>query len=137
MWALVRNLRLRSAISSGNDVAVSRLLQAGANPECRSTQGFTALMLAASQGSETIIRALVGAGASVNRTVELGHPPVSGCTALMAACSDSSGTARPVEVLLELGADPGLRDSLGNTALDWAKESEYDEIVQTLGSSSG
>ncbi|MCP4546669.1 MAG: ankyrin repeat domain-containing protein, partial [bacterium] len=106
--------------------------RAGADPECRNPQGLTALMLAASQGSEAVIRALVGAGADVNRAVRVSHPTTLGVTALMAACWDSSGSVGVVETLLELGAHADARDSMGRTASDYARIAEYSEIVRFL-----
>jgi ankyrin repeat protein len=129
MWGLIRNLRLRGAIYRGDINAVERLLQAGADPECKNPQGLTALMLAAGQGTEPVIRALVKAGADVNRAETVSNPVTSGVTSLMAACSDSSGSVVAVQTLLELGADPDARDSIGRTAYDYAAISGYSDIV--------
>ena len=129
MWRLIRNVRLRGAIYRGDAVAVERLLRAGANPECKNPQGLTALMLAAAEGTESVIRTLVIAGADVNRVVTVSYPATSGATTLMAACNESSGSVAAVQTLLELGADPNATDSLGRTAHDYAEISGYSDIV--------
>ena len=129
---MLRNFRLRSAINRGDLEALESALRAGADPESRNPQGLSALMMAASRGHVELVHALVTAGADPNRAVRVSHPLTSGVTALMAACTDSSGAVEPVLALLELGADPALADSEGRTALDYASISGYSEIVSCL-----
>ena len=90
-------------------------------------------MLAAEEGTESVIRTLVQAGADVNRAVTVSNPVISGVTPLMAACCDSSGSVVPVRTLLELGADSNASDSLGRTACDYAAISGHSEIVTFFG----
>ncbi len=129
MWRPIRNLRLRGAINRRDVDAVERLLRAGANPECRYPDGPTALIHAAAIGTEPVIRALVEAGADVNRAVTVSNPVYSGMTPLMAACGDSSGSVAAVQALLEIGADLNARDSLGRTAHDCAAICGHTDIV--------
>ena len=58
---------LMDAARSGNLGAVTRLLAAGANVDAVSSEGYTALMLAARRWPETVI-ALINGGADVNIT---------------------------------------------------------------------
>jgi ankyrin repeat protein len=59
-------LLLFSAAEHGYTHSVSALLAAGANPNTRNQQGYTALMLAARYGHTPIVDALISAGADVN-----------------------------------------------------------------------
>ena len=56
--------------------------------------------------------------------------PGMGWSALIWASKE--GRVENVKILLEAGADPGLKDKMGKTALDWAKEKENQELVVLL-----
>lgn len=129
---MLYRVSLWRAIARGDAEAVRRAVAEGASPESRNPQGLTPLMMAANLGFPEVIRALADAGADLDRSVTVSHPVTSGVTALMAACTDSRGAPEPVAVLLELGADPSLRDSAGRTALDYARLSGYDDIWPLL-----
>lgn len=61
----------------------------------------------------------------------LDAPGSGGRTALMLAAS--SGNEEMVALLLELGADPALRDGAGKTAADLAFENGHADLGQRLG----
>jgi ankyrin repeat protein len=97
---------------------IGYLLQAGADPNQRDTKGMTALMVAADRVDAESVRLLLQYKADVN--VQAG-PYRS--TALHAACRRSVADRQPstlaiLKDLLRAGADPNLRDALGQTALD-------------------
>lgn len=81
------------------------LLQAGANPNARSSSGDTALIDVRDSGYLDI---LIAAGADPNLADDLGYTPL-----IMHATDPKA-----VKVLLAAGADPRTRDKDGKTALD-------------------
>lgn len=110
--------------------------------------GDTALTVASTCGNFYTVHALLARGANIN------HQRPDGMTPLMIVIvtkpknasremvtridpktgekKQSSIAARYVEILLEKGADPSLRNREGKTALDLAQERNDDEIVALL-----
>ncbi|MEU0146768.1 ankyrin repeat domain-containing protein [Streptomyces sp. NPDC006288] len=109
-----------------NDDAVVRALRAGASAESSDEEGTTALYLAAVQDLPGTVRLLLAAGADPNRASgpEAGDLPLCG-----AVCG---GHAEVVTALLAAGADPGLREEFGFTALHWASDLGRAEIAEIL-----
>lgn len=90
----------------------------GADPRSVNRFGGTALIPAAEHGHVETVRALIRAGVPVN------HVNLPGWTALLEAIVYGDGSARYVDVvghLLDAGADPGIRDAQGRTALENAR----------------
>jgi ankyrin repeat protein len=79
------------------------------------------------------IRALVALGADVNRRGTFGGPDHGeGVTALHLAAQ--SGQDKAVRVLLELGADPSIRDALHDgTPAGWAEHGGHAALAEILG----
>jgi len=140
---------------------IGLLLAAGADPEVLSNAGLSALILAAQQGKAKSIRALVEGGAKVNAVddiadhnntplgwaVYLGQveatrelialggdinyipsgqgdtPVISGVRANRYEC---------VKLVIEAKADLTIRNRMGKTALDYAKELGYQDLVDLL-----
>ena len=100
---------LCEASLEGNVAVVHRALAEGADVDAAFAQGRTALILAALWGHEGVVRTLLEAGAAPNAT---SHN--SGCAALHLAFS-----APIARLLLEAGADAGLRSDAGETALEF------------------
>ncbi|GAA4955266.1 ankyrin repeat protein [Nonomuraea thailandensis] len=148
---------LRSAAMTGQAEEVGRLLAAGTPPDA---PDGTALYLAAVQGHAEVVRKLLAAGADPDRESEgdgeglplcaaacWGHldtvnalldagadpdrPEAPGAMPALhwAAANDRVAVAR---ALLGRGADPGLRDSAGNTPLSRAAERGSAALVQAL-----
>ena len=114
--------------------------------EVRSAKDESPLMLAALHGLTDVCRQLIARGADVNKpgwaplhyAATHGHLPVmnlllehhayidaaspNGTTPLMMAAR--YGTPDAVKLLLEAGADPKLRNGLGLSALDFAKQAD-------------
>jgi ankyrin repeat protein len=103
---------LAAAAASGNEADVRTLLAAGAPPD--DTDAFlTPLMSAARRGDLGIMRALIDAGADVNR-----HDARNHWTALLHALHKEQGGA--AALLLERGADPNQAGGSGETPLMFA-----------------
>lgn len=86
-------------------------------------QGKTALFYAAEQGDVDVIDVLLHAGAKVDLDAK-------GVTPLMAAAR--AGQDDAVERLLAGGADPSRTDYSGRDALDWARDSRNQHVMQIL-----
>jgi hypothetical protein len=112
------------AVEDGDTGAVDLFLAAGMSPEAQDATGRTALINAASRGSDNISRKLLSRRADVNAR------DGAGSTALMeAALNDHKDTVR---VLLEAGADVNLTDNNGQTALLRAAARGHSRIVRML-----
>jgi serine/threonine protein kinase len=112
------------AVEHGDTGTVDLFLAAGMSPEVKGADGRTALINAASRGSDNISRKLLSKGANVNGRDN------NGSTALMeAAGNDHKETAK---VLLENGADANLKDHKGQTPMIRAAAQGHSEIVRLL-----
>ncbi|HET7592724.1 MAG TPA: ankyrin repeat domain-containing protein [Rhodanobacteraceae bacterium] len=109
---------LLAAARAGDAGAASDWLARGAHPDAAPPAGArdqrSALVLAAELPDTRLLRALIGAGAQVNRAQ-------AGLTPLLAAtrCC-SAGRPETVTSLVANGADPALADADGNTPLHHA-----------------
>ncbi len=111
-------------VEKGDTGAVDLFLAAGMSADARDSRGKTALIAAASGGSDEISRKLLSKGADVNARDS------DGSTALMeAAQNDHKGTTR---VLLENNSDVNIGDNSGRTALIRAAARGHSEMVRIL-----
>ena len=86
--------------------------------------GDTMLHFAAEYGDADEIEVLVAAGVNVNAIGDIGNTPLHSA-ALM-------GKDACVKRLLELGADPTVRNEFGETAEDWARALKRHEVLKVL-----
>lgn len=93
------NKRLLAAVSANDRAAVERALADGADPDASDWTNATALYIAVCKADAAVVRALLAAGAGVDRLVD-GRAPLAG------ACAEAH--VENVRVLLEAGADPNL-----------------------------
>ena len=113
---------------SGTEEQVRQALRNGSDPDARryfDWGSLPALTLAAQAGNLGAVRALLEAGAQVD-----GADSDIGTTALMAAAD--AGHPGIVEALLAAGADPSLKDIDGNSALQYARQSEAKEKAAVI-----
>jgi ankyrin repeat protein len=134
---------LMIAARTGNSAAVKLLLDKGASVDARDEwHGETALMWAAGENHADVVRLLVAAGADVNAASttfdwkDIKHGgvqsqlPKGGLTALMHAVRQNAYDA--VVALLELGADPNLKEPQGISTLRIAAANGHLDIAQVL-----
>lgn len=114
----------RRVVEEGDTDAVELFLAAGMNPDARDSTGKTALISAASRGSNNISQKLLNKGANVNVTDS------TGSTALMESAQNDH--RETTEVLLEKGADVNLTDNDGRTALIRAAARGHTKIARML-----
>jgi ankyrin repeat protein len=105
------------------------LLEKGANPNTRDSEGRNALMvMSLEKRSEEVVgltaETLVNAGCDINAADNNGRTP------LMYAAIFERPTV--VNLLLKRGADFNAKDHDGLNALDWAKKSGNDDIVRLI-----
>jgi hypothetical protein len=87
------------------------------------------LTKAVTDGDIEAVRALLAAGSDVNRKTSGGQTPLILAIVFM--------RIQILSLLLEAGADPQLRDSLGMNAVDWAERRGFAEGVKLLTQSQG
>jgi quinoprotein dehydrogenase-associated probable ABC transporter substrate-binding protein len=107
-----------------NDAAVA-LVEAGADPQhAVGEAGYTPLMLAAGNGAQAVVRALLKKGVDVNARNS------GGVTALMIAVA--GGDAPMVELLMHAGANATARTERGDTALSIARARGDERVIKLL-----
>ena len=107
------NIKLIRSSMFGNREAVRKLLeQDGIDVNAKNSDGYTALILASSNGRTEIVAMLLDAGANVNARTNTNY---WGSTALIRA-SENKHT-EIVSMLLDNGADVNATDDDGDTAL--------------------
>jgi ankyrin repeat protein len=115
---------LADAAERGDERALRRLLDGGADVDLPQSDGMTALHWAVERGDVNAVRRLIDAGADAKRANEFGVTP------LATACI--GGDAKIVELLLDAGADPNTIQRGGETALMLAARTGQVEPVQAL-----
>lgn len=119
-------LAARRGDSAAIKLALARGADADATPPPEAADQRSALIAAATAADLAGLRALIAAGAGVNRVC-------CGLSALLAATRDSyAGRIDAVMTLLANGADPNLADDGGNTPLHLAALTRDAGVAQSL-----
>lgn len=152
---------LYTAASIGNVPLIMAGLESGVDPDATipGQSPWTPLMIAAADGHEAAVAALLTAGGDPNRKNDLGRTALmfassygfvavaktlldggadvnvvptdkTHWTALMAAAC--AGRTDVTRLLLERGADAALTDANGRTPLDCARSNRHAEVVKIL-----
>ena len=124
---------LVTAIEYNHLAKAQAMIDAGANMNTESDDGWPPLMLAVWRGESEMVRALLKAGAKVNDRLHLDY--AQGTTALMWAALH--GDAKMIQLLLDAGADINAHDDESpytdaETALIKAAKGGYVSAVQVL-----
>ncbi|KIS29029.1 ankyrin [Arthrobacter sp. SPG23] len=112
--------------AEGFNEVLQLTLAAGADVRSTNRFGGTALIPASEHGHVDTVRILIAAGVPVN------HVNNPGWTALQEAILLNDGGPRQQDVvrqLLDAGADPGIRDPQGRTALENAERLGFSAIA--------
>ena len=117
--------RLLRAAGSGETEEVAALLRAGHHPDTKDSYGNTSLLLASERGHTQVLQLLLAAGADINH-----RNTAVGWSALH--CAGYTGQVEAVRLLVEGGANPGLRDRTGDTAECWAREWGHSTCAEIL-----
>merc|ERR1719318_1956671 len=116
---------LHDAASFGLSKIIKILVSAGADLETENKDGYTPLQSAAMYGQVDGVKTLALLKADLNAVG--GNESVSALT--MAA---QMGFPDVVRLLLEMGADPDVKDKNGKTAGDWAIQLGYSKLEKPL-----
>ena len=104
-------------------------LKSSANLNARTQAGWTALMWAAEKGNTQAMWELLKSGARVNMQNK------SGKTALIIATQ--RGNLGSIGLLLKKGGDPSVVDFDKKTSLDYARDSQRQDVIQLMGKEVG
>jgi ankyrin repeat protein len=153
---------LMLALREGSDKVFNVLLNApSVDLEARAKNGDNALMIAAYKGNVAAVKALIGKEVEVNKqgwtalhyAATIGNDEIvkllldesayidaespNSTTPLMMAAG--KGHVSTVKLLMDEGADASLKNNVGMTALDFARESDmrsvFDDMTALLGKS--
>ena len=119
-----KDKKLLEAVDKNELDEVEAALAAGANMNVKNIDGWTALIIASTNGHTKIVAMLLEKGADVNAKNN------GGWTALHLASQD--GYKKIVEMLLEKGADVNAKTNNGWTALKLASQEGHTAIVEML-----
>ena len=126
-----QNAYLIATSEVGDDPRLLELtLAAGADVDAKDSFNGTGLIRAAERGHSAIVERLLEAG------IEVDHVNRLGWTALLEAVVLGDGGrahVRTVRLLVDAGADAGVRDENGMTALEHAQQRGHAALARILG----
>lgn len=115
---------LGAAAYLGLEPILRILLEAGANPLCKDTDGRNTLHLACCNGALATAKVLLGHDSGLMQDSEYGQTPFYDAV--------ESGDCHVVTLLLDAGADTNSQDADGTPALLRAVALGYQQVVETL-----
>ena len=117
---------LHITAKTGNTRLVEYLLHNGIDINLKNAHGFSAAYVAAVANKVEALQAITGSPG-----VDVDAEDLGGMTPLIAATCNGC-CVEVIQCLLDAGASPRHRDSIGRCALDWAREKRGDEAVLKL-----
>jgi len=148
---------LHATVDSNNTDVAKALVDAGADVDQQNEEGLTPLHAAAMTGKTELVKSFIALGADVNIATNYGKTPlissaaagfvnttealldsnaslgkadISGSTALHWAALNNKGYI--VELLLQAGADPLIRNKQRYTPADSARSQGHDELADII-----
>lgn len=112
---------LHMAADQGHELVVEALIEAGANINAKTAQGFTPLHHATYNNSLTMTKLLISKGAKIDAQSNDGSTPLH--------YAAFSGNTEIVKLLLSYRADPTLQDNYLQTPLKTALEGNHKDLV--------
>lgn len=113
------------AISNEQKEITKLLIDKGANLENLSENQESALFMATTTNNYDLMKTVLKKKKALINT-----PDIEGTTPLMEAAK--YGTKQTLEILLKAGAKKDLKNKLGSTALDIAKENKNEDAIKAL-----
>lgn len=123
-WAASAQKNLYQAAEHGDITALRKALKDGADVDRQDSDGWTALLFAATNGHEQAVLLLLEQGGNPNLYGKKGETPLIGAVI--------TGKLGLVKALVDAGAKPDARMSNGQTALDFAHHTKIASIVDLL-----
>lgn len=124
-----RRTALYFAINNEHNNVIQLLIDAGARLENLSEGKETALFMATTTNNRELMKTLIKKNKGL-----LNIPDSDGTTPLMEAAK--FGAKETVQILLDAGAKKDLKNNLGSTALDIAKENKNEDALILLSTKS-
>ena len=113
-----------SAVSKGNDIVVTTLIELKCNLDIRDSNGHTPLHYAALVGNRSICRKLINGGANLELKDTSNRTPLHAAVA--------KGNTSVVQLLVELNADLHARGKHGQQPLHYAARTDNEDVVRVL-----
>lgn len=121
----LRISKFYNAAENGDVHCIQELLGKVGNPDMKDMRGQTPLWIAAANGREEVVEALIR-----TKKVDVNSKSTSGKSPLFLA--SGRGYYRVVDILIKAGADPSFVDEDGNTAIIMARQNRYEQVARLL-----
>ncbi|MCF6347896.1 MAG: ankyrin repeat domain-containing protein [Flavobacteriaceae bacterium] len=117
---------LHEAIVSENEYVVKDLLNRGIDTSIQDNKGLTPLHYAVQYGNIDIIEMIIENIKDINLTDEHGNNP------LWTATFSARGNYKIVQILLDKGGIPNMKNKYNKSSLDFAKQINDKELIRIL-----